>query len=176
MTKNYWMTVNSSCLLNSVPPFQNGAETSFLALKINFYWHPLKDLKHKLELFLVSCSEQWGLCSFVSIVWDFSKCDFQTAFYLFLQIFVEFDGCNWKQHSWVKVHAEEVIVLLLEGSLVWAPREDPVLLQGIRVSIAQWPALVSGFYWVGTYLSFTPINITMTCYRQSMYKNCILCP
>ncbi|XP_013368416.1 PREDICTED: lysine-specific demethylase 3B isoform X5 [Chinchilla lanigera] len=58
-----------------------------------------------------------------------------------LAIFVEFDGCNWKQHSWVKVHAEEVIVLLLEGSLVWAPRKDPVLLQGTRVSIAQWPAL-----------------------------------
>uniref|UniRef100_A0A7N4PLK3 Lysine-specific demethylase n=1 Tax=Sarcophilus harrisii TaxID=9305 RepID=A0A7N4PLK3_SARHA len=56
-------------------------------------------------------------------------------------IFVEFDGCNWKQHSWVKVHAEEVIVLLLEGSLVWAPRKDPFLLQGTRVSIAQWPAL-----------------------------------
>ena len=76
-------------------------------------------------------------------MWDFSKCDLQTPFYLFLQIFVEFDGCNWKQHSWVKVHAEEVIVLLLEGSLVWAPRKDPVLVQGTRVSIAQWPALVS---------------------------------
>ncbi|XP_043839467.1 lysine-specific demethylase 3B [Dromiciops gliroides] len=58
-----------------------------------------------------------------------------------LAIFVEFDGCNWKQHSWVKVHAEEVIVLLLEGSLVWAPRKEPFLLQGTRVSIAQWPAL-----------------------------------
>ncbi|XP_027461009.1 lysine-specific demethylase 3B isoform X2 [Zalophus californianus] len=58
-----------------------------------------------------------------------------------LAIFVEFDGCNWKQHSWVKVHAEEVIVLLLEGSLVWAPRKDPVLVQGSRVSITQWPAL-----------------------------------
>ncbi|XP_009284249.2 PREDICTED: lysine-specific demethylase 3B [Aptenodytes forsteri] len=59
----------------------------------------------------------------------------------FYQIFVEFDGCNWKQHAWVKVHAEEVIVLLLEGSLVWAPRNDPVMLQGTRVSLAQWPAL-----------------------------------
>ncbi|XP_075297946.1 lysine-specific demethylase 3B isoform X1 [Opisthocomus hoazin] len=58
-----------------------------------------------------------------------------------LAIFVEFDGCNWKQHAWVKVHAEEVIVLLLEGSLVWAPRNDPVMLQGTRVSLAQWPAL-----------------------------------
>uniref|UniRef100_F6UNC1 Lysine-specific demethylase n=2 Tax=Ornithorhynchus anatinus TaxID=9258 RepID=F6UNC1_ORNAN len=58
-----------------------------------------------------------------------------------LAIFVEFDGCNWKQHSWVKVHAEEVIVLLLEGSLVWVPRKDPFLLQGTRVSIPQWPAL-----------------------------------
>ncbi|KAK2501301.1 hypothetical protein MC885_002962 [Smutsia gigantea] len=58
-----------------------------------------------------------------------------------LAIFVEFDGCNWKQHSWVKVHAEEVTALLLEGSLVWAPRKDPVLIQGTRVSIAQWPAL-----------------------------------
>lgn len=56
---------------------------------------------------------------------------------------MEFDGCNWKQHAWVKVHAEEVIVLLLEGSLVWAPRNDPVLLQGARVSPKQWPALVS---------------------------------
>uniref|UniRef100_A0A7M4F9K0 Lysine-specific demethylase n=1 Tax=Crocodylus porosus TaxID=8502 RepID=A0A7M4F9K0_CROPO len=56
-------------------------------------------------------------------------------------IFVEFDGCNWKQHAWVKVHAEEVIVLLLEGSLVWAPRNDPILLQGTRVSLAHWPAL-----------------------------------
>ncbi|XP_074816193.1 lysine-specific demethylase 3B isoform X2 [Natator depressus] len=58
-----------------------------------------------------------------------------------LAIFVEFDGCNWNQHAWVKVHAEEVIVLLLEGSLVWAPRSDPVLLQGTQVSLAQWPAL-----------------------------------
>ncbi|XP_054244881.1 lysine-specific demethylase 3B [Indicator indicator] len=58
-----------------------------------------------------------------------------------LAIFVEFDGCNWKQHAWVKVHAEEVIVLLLEGSLVWAPRNDPAMLQGTRVSLAQWPAL-----------------------------------
>nr|XP_047913238.1 lysine-specific demethylase 3B isoform X2 [Anser cygnoides] len=58
-----------------------------------------------------------------------------------LSIFVEFDGCNWKQHAWVKVHAEEVIVLLLEGSLVWAPRNDPVMLQGTRVSPTQWPAL-----------------------------------
>ncbi|KFZ59055.1 Lysine-specific demethylase 3B, partial [Podiceps cristatus] len=57
------------------------------------------------------------------------------------QIFVEFDACNWKQHAWVKVHAEEVIVLLLEGSLVWAPRNDPVMVQGTRVSLAQWPAL-----------------------------------
>lgn len=77
-------------------------------------------------------------------------------FISFLQIFVEFDGCNWKQHSWVKVHAEEVIVLLLEGSLVWAPRKDPVLVQGTRVSIAQWPALVS-VYCLGTYLDFTSI-------------------
>ncbi|XP_014384597.1 PREDICTED: lysine-specific demethylase 3B isoform X2 [Myotis brandtii] len=65
----------------------------------------------------------------------------ETTSYLLSEIFVEFDGCNWKQHSWVKVHAEEVIVLLLEGSLVWAPRKDPVLVQGTRVSIAQWPAL-----------------------------------
>ncbi|NWS23736.1 KDM3B demethylase, partial [Polioptila caerulea] len=56
-------------------------------------------------------------------------------------IFVEFDGCNWNQHAWVKVHAEEVIVLLLEGSLVWAPRNDPIMLQGTRISQAQWPAL-----------------------------------
>lgn len=68
-----------------------------------------------------------------------------TSDFFFNQIFVEFDGCNWKQHAWVKVHAEEVIVLLLEGSLVWAPRNDPVMLQGTRVTLAQWPALVSIF-------------------------------
>lgn len=90
-------------------------------------------------------------------MWDFFQCNLKVTCCLFFQIFVEFDGCNWKQHSWVKVHAEEVIVLLLEGSLVWAPRKDPVLIQGTRVSIAQWPALVSGFYWLETYLGFIPI-------------------
>lgn len=70
------------------------------------------------------------------------------------QIFVEFDGCNWKQHAWVKVHAEEVLALLLEGSLVWAPRKDPVLLQGTRVPVAQWPALVSSFNFIFTCLFY----------------------
>ena len=88
----------------------------------------------------------------------FFQCNLKMTFCLFFQIFVEFDGCNWKQHSWVKVHAEEVIVLLLEGSLVWAPRKDPVLIQGTRVSIAQWPALVSDFYWLEAYLGFIPIQ------------------
>ncbi|XP_053233295.1 lysine-specific demethylase 3B isoform X2 [Podarcis raffonei] len=67
--------------------------------------------------------------------------DLANPFWDLLQIFVEFDRCNWKQHAWVKVHAEEVIVLMLEGSLVWAPRNDPVLLQGTRVSVGHWPAL-----------------------------------
>ncbi|XP_070594983.1 lysine-specific demethylase 3B isoform X4 [Erythrolamprus reginae] len=58
-----------------------------------------------------------------------------------LAIFVEFDRCSWKQHAWVKVHAEEVIVLMLEGSLVWIPRSEPVLLQGTRVLVEHWPAL-----------------------------------
>eukprot|EP00073_Rattus_norvegicus_P054179 XP_017456579.1 PREDICTED: lysine-specific demethylase 3B-like [Rattus norvegicus] len=71
-----------------------------------------------------------------------------------LAIFVEFDGCNWKQHAWVKVHAEEVLALLLEGSLVWAPRKDPVLLQGTRVPVAQWPALVSSFNFIFTCLFY----------------------
>nr|XP_020645553.1 lysine-specific demethylase 3B isoform X1 [Pogona vitticeps] len=58
-----------------------------------------------------------------------------------LAIFVEFDRCSWKQHAWVKVHAEEVIVLMLEGSLVWVPRNEPILLQGTRISVEHWPAL-----------------------------------
>ncbi|XP_042305789.1 lysine-specific demethylase 3B isoform X2 [Sceloporus undulatus] len=58
-----------------------------------------------------------------------------------LAIFVEFDRCTWKQHAWVKVHAEEVIVLMLEASLVWVPRNEPILLQGTRVSVEHWPAL-----------------------------------
>ncbi|XP_016059271.1 PREDICTED: lysine-specific demethylase 3B isoform X3 [Miniopterus natalensis] len=75
------------------------------------------------------------------LFWEEAKHHCDSSMPLLAEIFVEFDGCNWKQHSWVKVHAEEVIVLLLEGSLVWAPRKDPVLVQGTRVSIAQWPAL-----------------------------------
>uniref|UniRef100_A0A8C3PXM5 Lysine-specific demethylase n=1 Tax=Chrysolophus pictus TaxID=9089 RepID=A0A8C3PXM5_CHRPC len=75
------------------------------------------------------------------MLFPFKWCFFFFFFFKLNQIFVEFDGCNWKQHAWVKVHAEEVIVLLLEGSLVWAPRTDPVLLQGARVSPKQWPAL-----------------------------------
>lgn len=126
--------------------------TSWLGSKIGFYWNPLKEVKNKLKVFKTgSC-----VCFYV-IVWDFFQCNLKMTFCLFFQIFVEFDGCNWKQHSWVKVHAEEVIVLLLEGSLVWAPRKDPVLIQGTRVSIAQWPALVSDFYWLETYLGFIPI-------------------
>ncbi|XP_062977101.1 lysine-specific demethylase 3B isoform X1 [Elgaria multicarinata webbii] len=58
-----------------------------------------------------------------------------------LAIFVEFDRCSWKQHAWVKVHAEEVIVLMLEGSLVWVPRNETFLLQGTRVSVEHWPGL-----------------------------------
>ncbi|XP_069507689.1 lysine-specific demethylase 3B [Ambystoma mexicanum] len=58
-----------------------------------------------------------------------------------LAMFVEFDGSSWRQHTWVKVHAEDVLVLLLEGSLVWAPRSDPILIQDKRVLAPHWPAL-----------------------------------
>lgn len=58
-----------------------------------------------------------------------------------LAMFVEFDGSSWRPHTWVKVHAEDVMVILLEGSLVWAPRSNPVLIQDSLVSVPHWPAL-----------------------------------
>ncbi|XP_043914006.1 lysine-specific demethylase 3B-like [Protopterus annectens] len=55
--------------------------------------------------------------------------------------FVEFDTPRWKRRSWVKIHAEDVLVLLLETSLVWAPRNKCASLQGSRGSTLEWPAL-----------------------------------
>ncbi|XP_067852577.1 lysine-specific demethylase 3B isoform X2 [Heptranchias perlo] len=58
-----------------------------------------------------------------------------------LTVYVEFDDSRWKKHAWVKVYAEDVLVFLVEHTLVWAPRKEPVLLQGGRINASQWPAL-----------------------------------
>uniref|UniRef100_UPI00398F2069 lysine-specific demethylase 3B-like isoform X2 n=1 Tax=Pristiophorus japonicus TaxID=55135 RepID=UPI00398F2069 len=58
-----------------------------------------------------------------------------------LTVYVEFDDSRWKKHAWVKVYAEDVLVFLVEHTLVWAPRKEPVLLQGGRTNGSQWPAL-----------------------------------
>ncbi|XP_048399105.1 lysine-specific demethylase 3B-like isoform X1 [Stegostoma tigrinum] len=58
-----------------------------------------------------------------------------------LTVYIEFDDSRWKKQAWVKVYAEDVLVFLVEHTLVWAPRKDSILLQGGRVNASQWPAL-----------------------------------
>ncbi|XP_041079696.1 lysine-specific demethylase 3B-like isoform X2 [Polyodon spathula] len=58
-----------------------------------------------------------------------------------MTVFVEFDDTCRKRHSWVKVYAEKVLAFLVEGSIVWAPRKDPVVIQGTGVPASCWPAL-----------------------------------
>ncbi|KAM4675517.1 lysine-specific demethylase 3B isoform 2-T2 [Discoglossus pictus] len=58
-----------------------------------------------------------------------------------LAVYVEFDEKSYKQHSWVQVHGDDVLVILLEGPLVWSPRKDPILIQGSHVCPTHWPAL-----------------------------------
>ncbi|XP_051869568.1 lysine-specific demethylase 3B-like [Pristis pectinata] len=58
-----------------------------------------------------------------------------------LTVYVEFDDSRWKKQAWVKVYAEDVLVFLVEHTLVWAPRKEPVVLQGGRINANQWPAL-----------------------------------
>ncbi|XP_053318230.1 lysine-specific demethylase 3B [Spea bombifrons] len=58
-----------------------------------------------------------------------------------LAVYVEFDEKSYRPHSWVQVHGEDVLVILLEGPLVWSPRKDPILIQGGAVCPTHWPAL-----------------------------------
>ncbi|KAM8973234.1 lysine-specific demethylase 3B isoform 2-T2 [Pelodytes ibericus] len=58
-----------------------------------------------------------------------------------LAVYVEFDEKSYKTHSWVQVHGEDVLVILLEGPLVWSPRKEPIIIQGSRVCPTHWPAL-----------------------------------
>ncbi|XP_032885059.1 lysine-specific demethylase 3B isoform X1 [Amblyraja radiata] len=58
-----------------------------------------------------------------------------------LAVYVEFDDSRWKKQAWVKVYAEDVLVFLVEHTLVWAPRKEPIHLQGGRIHANQWPAL-----------------------------------
>ncbi|XP_041049289.1 lysine-specific demethylase 3B-like [Carcharodon carcharias] len=58
-----------------------------------------------------------------------------------LTVYIEFDDSRWKKQAWVKVYAEDVLVFLVEHTLVWAPRKDSVFLPGGRVNASQWPAL-----------------------------------
>ncbi|XP_041121583.1 lysine-specific demethylase 3B-like isoform X2 [Polyodon spathula] len=58
-----------------------------------------------------------------------------------MTVFVEFDDTCRKRYAWVKVYAEKVLAFLLEGSIVWAPRKDPVVIQGTGIPASCWPAL-----------------------------------
>ncbi|XP_072002421.1 lysine-specific demethylase 3B isoform X2 [Engystomops pustulosus] len=58
-----------------------------------------------------------------------------------LAVYVEFDEKSSRPHSWVQVHEEDVLVILLEGPLVWSPRKEPIIVQGSRICPTHWPAL-----------------------------------
>ncbi|MBN3291739.1 KDM3B demethylase, partial [Polypterus senegalus] len=59
-----------------------------------------------------------------------------------LSVFVEFEDVRWKRNSWIKVYAEDVQAFLLETSIVWAPRSEPVLIQEVGIPVTRWPALI----------------------------------
>uniref|UniRef100_A0A4W3K5K0 Lysine-specific demethylase n=1 Tax=Callorhinchus milii TaxID=7868 RepID=A0A4W3K5K0_CALMI len=63
------------------------------------------------------------------------------SFLCVLQLYVEFDDSRWKKQAWVKVSAEDVLVFLIEHTLAWAPRKEPIILPGERINVSQWPAL-----------------------------------
>lgn len=58
-----------------------------------------------------------------------------------LAVYVEFDEKSSRPHSWVQVHGEDILVILLEGPLVWSPRKEPIIIQGSRICPTHWPAL-----------------------------------
>ncbi|XP_053572989.1 lysine-specific demethylase 3B isoform X2 [Bombina bombina] len=58
-----------------------------------------------------------------------------------LAVYVEFDENSYKQSSWIQVHGEDILVILIEGPLVWSPRKDPIVIQGSHVCPTHWPAL-----------------------------------
>ncbi|XP_004912946.1 lysine-specific demethylase 3B isoform X2 [Xenopus tropicalis] len=58
-----------------------------------------------------------------------------------LAIYVEFDEKSYKSNSWVQVHGEDVLVILIEGALVWSPRKEPMFIQGSKLCPTHWPAL-----------------------------------
>ncbi|XP_073413000.1 lysine-specific demethylase 3B isoform X1 [Dendrobates tinctorius] len=58
-----------------------------------------------------------------------------------LAVYVEFDEKSSRPHSWVQVHGKDILVILLEGPLVWSPRKEPLIVQGSRICPTHWPAL-----------------------------------
>ncbi|KAM9311635.1 lysine-specific demethylase 3B [Gastrophryne carolinensis] len=58
-----------------------------------------------------------------------------------LAVYVEFDEKSSRPSSWVQVHGEDILVILLEGPLVWSPRKEPIIIQGSRICPTHWPAL-----------------------------------
>uniref|UniRef100_A0A8C9V5P5 Lysine-specific demethylase n=1 Tax=Scleropages formosus TaxID=113540 RepID=A0A8C9V5P5_SCLFO len=60
-----------------------------------------------------------------------------------LQVFVEFEDCQWRQRSWVRVYGEEVRAVLVESSIVWAACSDLALPGEVVTPGSAWPALPS---------------------------------
>ncbi|XP_018111565.1 lysine-specific demethylase 3B isoform X2 [Xenopus laevis] len=58
-----------------------------------------------------------------------------------LAVFVEFDEKSYKPTSWVQVHGEDVLMILIEGPLVWSPRKEPMIILGSKICPTHWPAL-----------------------------------
>ncbi|XP_029113244.1 lysine-specific demethylase 3B isoform X2 [Scleropages formosus] len=59
-----------------------------------------------------------------------------------VEVFVEFEDCQWRQRSWVRVYGEEVRAVLVESSIVWAACSDLALPGEVVTPGSAWPALV----------------------------------
>jgi len=57
-----------------------------------------------------------------------------------LQVLVEYDDLEWTKREWIRI-SEVFQVFLVENTLLWAPRDDPV--ENRSTEKILWPALVS---------------------------------
>ena len=59
-----------------------------------------------------------------------------------LQVLVEYDDVEWHRREWISIYKDRMFhAFLVEHSLFWAEREDPLSTSGTCTAL--WPALVS---------------------------------
>lgn len=61
-----------------------------------------------------------------------------------VEVFLEFEGSQWRQRSWIRLYGEEVRAAMMESAIVWAPLSDcsagaPTSSGGVP---SHWPALL----------------------------------